>query len=269
MHRLFQADRWLPFLHSIADEADRIALGYFRSPGLVVETKANSSPVTAADLGIEDSAREILRRKHPELGVLGEERGEAEGSSGARLIIDPIDATKNFIRGIPIFATLLAIEDDGEVAAGVISAPALETRWHAARGVGAFRGDRRLRVSSVPTLEEAQIFHAGLKDDAGAILSERWAALFRRARRTRGFGDFYQHVLVAEGAGEMAYDPILKPWDAAALHVLVEEAGGRVSSVGGERSIYAGSLISSNGLVHDEVLRLLDAGAPAARAPAG
>jgi histidinol-phosphatase len=251
------ADPWLPFLHEIADEADRIALSHFRSADLRVSTKSNSSPVTAADLSIEESARALLRRKHPELGVLGEEHGEAEGSSGLRLIIDPIDSTKNFIRGIPVFATLLAIEESGEITAGVVSSPALRTRWHAARGQGAFRDDRRLRVSAVPTLEASQLFHGGLKDDTGAILSKRWADVFRRAGRTRGFGDFYQHVLVAEGAGEMAFDPSLAPWDMAPLVVLVEEAGGRVSSVEGDRSIYGGTLISSNGLVHEEVLRLL------------
>ncbi|MFO7653614.1 MAG: inositol monophosphatase family protein [Candidatus Krumholzibacteriia bacterium] len=251
------AERWLPFLDGIADQADSIALRHFRARDLRVATKPDASPVTEADEAIEAAARTIVRLRHPELGVLGEEAGDEPGPTAARLIIDPIDGTANFIRGIPIFATLLAIEEDGEVTAGLVSAPALGVRWQAARGHGAYRGDRRLQVSSVAKLEDAQLFHADLRDAAGTFLPPEWAALYRRGRRTRGFGDFYQHLLVAEGCGELALDPIVKPWDVAPLVVIVEEAGGRVTALTGERSLQAGSLVSSNGLVHDEALALL------------
>lgn len=248
---------WLGFLDEIADRADQIALGRFRAQDLHVREKPNLGPVSEADLAIEAAAREIARRRHPELGVLGEEEGESAGRDETRLIIDPIDATRNFVRGIPIFATLLAIEVQGEVVASVVSAPALGTRWNAARGSGAFCGSRRLRVSEVSKLERAQVFHGSLGGAEAARTPPGVQELLRRSARQRGFGDFYQHVLVAEGAGEIAIDPIVAPWDVAALVVLVEEAGGRATSLAGERSIRAGSLVSSNSLLHAEALAAL------------
>lgn len=246
---------WLPFLLGLADAADEIALRYFRARELEVSSKSDATPVTAADLEIEARLREMTQEAHPELGVLGEEYGESDAGSDARLILDPIDATANFARGIPIFATLLAIEAQGEVVAGVISAPALGERWQAARGAGAKRGGQPIGVSSVKNLSEAQVFHGSLGGVEAASAPAGLRTLAEAARRDRGFGDFYQHVLVAQGAGEIAADPEqLKPWDIAPLQVLVEEAGGRATSVGGERSIYAGSLISSNGALHEAAL---------------
>ena len=250
---------WLPFLTDLADGADELALRWFRAAGLRVEEKPDLSPVTAADRAIEAMARKQLRQAHPELGVLGEEEGEAAGTAQARLIIDPIDGTRNFVRGIPVFATLLAIEHGGEVVAGVASAPALGARWHAARGGGAFRDGRRIGVSRITALERALLFHGNLgPGEAGPP----WgiAGLIARVERTRGFGDFYQHMLVAEGAGEIALDPVMQPWDIAALQVIVEEAGGRATSLGGERSIYKGSLVTSNGPLHESALRVLAQG---------
>lgn len=255
--RVNTPERRLEFLHQLADEADSIALRHFRSSGLRVDRKADASPVTEADREIEAMVRRRTRSHYPHFGILGEEEGALEGSSETRLILDPIDATRNFMRGIPVFATLLAIEESGEVIAGVVSAPALGTRWHAARGRGAFRGERRLHVSAVGSIREALLFHGGLKDASGATLGGGWSALFSGAGRTRGFGDFYQHVLVAEGAGELAYDPRVKAWDIAPLILLVEEAGGRATSVTGERGPGAGSLVTSNGTIHDEALSLL------------
>lgn len=252
------AVNWLPLLQEIADRADVIALRLFRSAQIKVDEKPDLSPVTEADRQIEDAARAVVRERSPELGVFGEEEGETDGREDRRLIIDPIDATRNFIRGIPVFATLLAIEDHGEIVAGVVSAPALQTRWSAARGYGAFCGERRLTVSTIEHTHEAQIFHgdiAGNSEDApppGAL------ALLRSAHRTRGFGDFYQHLLVAEGAGELAIDPVVHPWDVAALQVIVEEAGGRATGFSGERSIYEGSLLTSNGLLHRAALDTLN-----------
>ncbi|HET7296979.1 MAG TPA: inositol monophosphatase family protein, partial [Gemmatimonadales bacterium] len=157
---------WLPFLTELADRADALSLRWFRSSELGVREKADSSPVTEADNAIETMARALARERHPELGVLGEEQGDV-GATGARLIIDPIDGTRNFVRGIPVFATLLAIEISGEVVAGVASAPALRGRWRAARGAGAFRDDRRLRVSRTRSLADALVLHGNLGSAEG------------------------------------------------------------------------------------------------------
>ena len=247
---------WLPFLAEIADAADAIALRYFGARDLRVEQKPDRTPVSEADLAIEEEARRLAAQRHPELGIFGEEQGET-GDAGSRLVIDPIDATRNFVRGIPVFATLLAVEVDGEIAAGLVSAPALGTRWTAARGSGSWRGSHRLRVSSIGELSRAQLFHGSLGGAEGTDRTPGILELAAATQRQRGFGDFYQHCLVAEGAGEIAFDPITEPWDAAALVVLVEEAGGRATSLAGERTIYGRSLVSTNGLLHDTALRAL------------
>lgn len=249
---------WLPFLTELADRADVLALRWFRSAGLAVHEKADASPVTEADRAIETMARTLARERHPELGILGEELGEAgaPGAAGTRLIIDPIDGTRNFVRGIPVFATLLAIEESREVVAGVASAPALRARWIAARGAGAFRDDRRLRVSRIRSLADALVLHGNLGSGEGGAPAGI-ATLLGQAGHTRGFGDFYQHVLVAEGAGDVAIDPVMHAWDIAALQVIVEEAGGRATGLDGERSVYATSLVTSNGALHEAALGAL------------
>jgi histidinol-phosphatase len=249
--------RWLTLLADIADRADAIALRHFRRADLRVEEKPDLSPVTEADRAIEAAARALVRQRHPELAILGEEEGGQAGADGApRLIIDPIDGTRNYVRGIPVFGTLLAVEENGEIVAGLASAPALRTRWHAARGAGAFEGDRRLRVSAVRELRHALAFHGSL-GRGEAPPPPALHRLLGRVDRTRGFGDFYQHVLVAQGAGEIAVDPELKPWDVAALIVIVEEAGGRATSMRGVRGIDEGSLVTSNGLLHEAALTAL------------
>jgi len=252
-------ERWLALLHEIADRADELALRGFRSPRLQVEEKPDHSPVSEVVKAIEAMARELARECHPGLGVFGEEQGDDPGTAGARLIVDPIDGTVSFVRGIPVFGTLLAVEAEGEVVAGVASAPALGARWHAARGSGAFSGTRRLRVSEVGDLRQAMLFHCDL-GSGGQGPPPGIMQLLRHVNRTRGLGDFYQHVLVAEGAGEIAIDRVVHPWDIAALQVIVEEAGGRATGLGGDRSIYAGTLVSSNGLVHDAALAVLRGG---------
>jgi histidinol-phosphatase len=248
---------WLPLLHEIAEQADAIALRHFLARGLRVDVKADMSPVTEADRAIEAAARTAIRARHPALGVLGEEAGDAAGSADTRLIIDPIDGTRNFVRGIPVFATLLAVEEAGTVVAGVVSAPALGRRWHAARGAGAFCGNRRLAVSTIAQLNHAQLFHGSVGGRGEGNPLPSLLTFAQRVERTRGFGDFFQHVLVAEGAGEIAVDPVVQPWDIAALMVLVEEAGGRCTSLAGERTIYGGSLVTTNGTLHEAALREL------------
>lgn len=248
---------WLPLLHEAADLADAVALRHFRSAGLKVDAKGDDSPVTVADRGIEAAIRRLVRARHPELGVLGEEEGEEREGGGTRLIIDPIDGTRNFVRGVPVFATLLAIEVDAVIEAGLVSAPALGQRWHAARGAGAWNGARRLAVSTVSDLPQAHLFHGSVGGQGEGNPLPGLLALAGRVERTRGFGDFYQHVLVAEGAGEIAVDPVVRPWDIAALQVLVEEAGGRATTLAGSRDIDGGSLVSSNGRLHDAALAIL------------
>ena len=190
---------WLPFLTDLADEADAIAMRYFRAGDLHIDSKPDRSLVTQADLEVETAIRRTTAARHPELGIFGEEQEEVGHNAPRRLIVDPIDATANFARGIPIFATLLAIEDEGEIVAGFVSAPALHQRWHAARGHGAFSGDRRIRVSAVKTLADAQIFHGSLAGQEAVPGTAKLPGLLAKSWRQRGVGDFYQHMLVAEG----------------------------------------------------------------------
>jgi histidinol-phosphatase len=254
--RAMTAAEALAFLVELADLADPIALHWFRSADLHVEQKPDLTPVTEADRRIELEVREHAARRHPGLEVFGEELGGA-GGGGVRLIVDPIDGTRNFVRGIPIFATLLALEQDGEIRAGLVSAPALRTRWGAARGCGAFENGRRIRVSGVRELARAQLFHGSLSGDEAGESAPRILALARATARQRGFGDFYQHVLVASGCGELAFDHGLRAWDVAPLFVLLEEAGGRITGLGGERSLEARTFATSNGWLHDQALALL------------
>jgi histidinol-phosphatase len=248
---------WLPLLHDAADLADAIALRHFRSAALRVDAKGDDSPVTVADRSIEESVRRLVRSRRPDLGVFGEEGGETGAGRASRLIVDPIDGTRSFVRGVPIFATLLAVETEGTVEAGVVSAPALGQRWHAARGAGAWNGDRRLAVSAIADLAHAHLFHGSVGGHGEGNPLPALLSLAGRVERTRGFGDFYQHVLVAEGAGEIAVDPIVRPWDIAPLQVLVEEAGGSATTLDGQRDIRGGSLVSSNGRLHEAALALL------------
>jgi histidinol-phosphatase len=256
------SERWLPFLARIADAADPIALRLFRAGDLRVERKPDLTPVTEADRAIEAAARRLARTHDPNLGVEGEEEGATSGRSDARLLIDPIDGTRNFVRGIPIFATLLAIEEEDEVVAGLVSAPALGERWSAARGRGAFRGGRRLCVSAVGRLADATLFHGDLAPREGADLPPGFHALARQVERTRGLGDFWQHLLVAEGCGEVAVDPTVRAWDVAPLVLIAEEAGGQWTTLAGERSLRGGSLVTTNGRLHETALRVLMAADP-------
>src|SRR4029077_13522926 len=229
----------------LADISDRITLRSFRGT-FSVRTKDDRTPVSDVDEAVERAIRDRLNRERPEDAIVGEEFG-TRGDSPRRWIIDPIDATKNYIRGIPVFATLIAL--DGEV--GGVSAPALNRRWWATRGEGAVCDGRAIRVSSVNRLEDAQVGYDSITDFADA---DRFLALLRRCGRSRGFGDFWIHMLVAEGAIEIAAEPKVAWWDMAAVQVIVEEAGGRFTSFSGEPRADGGSAISSNGALHDAAL---------------
>ena len=249
-------------LKAIAEEADAIAMRYFRTGDLRIDRKGDGTAVTQADRAVEEMARAKVGASGLALDVLGEEMGgvsanSANTSGRARMIIDPIDGTEEFSRGIPTFGTLMGIESNGEIVAGFASAPALSTRWWAYRGEGAYRDGRRLRVSEVSSLSKAMVFTTGTGPSKNAEDQTRIRRLLDASRNTRSFGGFWQHMLVAEGAIEAALDWTSKPWDLAPLGIIVEEAGGRSTNLHGERSIYSGQLLSTNGKIHDEVLKLL------------
>ncbi len=233
---------------TLADISDRITLTHFRG-SFAVRTKKDQTPVTEVDEAVERAIRERLDRDRPDDAIIGEEFGE-RGESPRRWIIDPIDATRNYIRGIPVFATLIAL--DGEV--GVVSAPALNRRWWASRGDGAFCDGNRIHVSKVDRFADAQI---GYDSVADFTPPESFLGLVQKCGRARGFGDFWIHMLVAEGATEIAIEPKVAWWDMAALQIVVEEAGGRFTAFDGQPRADRGSGVSSNGLLHDAVLEAL------------
>ena len=240
----------------LADIADRITLAAFRGESIRVESKADHTPVTDADRGTERALRDRLAEMRPGDAVVGEEYG-VQGDAPRRWYLDPIDGTKNFVRRIPVFATLIGLEEDGVMVAGVCSAPALGMRWWASRGEGAYANGRRVEVSGVDRLDEAQLSYDSVPGFEEHGLGAQFLALARRCQRTRGFGDFWSHMLVAEGAIEFAVEPEVKPWDLAPLQVIVEEAGGRFTDLAGAARIDGGSAVSSNGLLHDAVLAAL------------
>jgi histidinol-phosphatase len=246
----------LAFALELADLADRVTLEHFRSPGLQVEAKADLTPVTAADRMTEEVLRDAIARGRPGEAIFGEEFGSG-GDGSARWILDPIDATRNYVRGIAVYATLIALEREGEVVVGVVSAPALRSRWWAARGEGAFADGRPISVSRVDRLEESTFSHGSARSFEERGIGPAFRALSRRAGAERGFGDFWQHMLVAEGRIEFAIDPFVEVWDLAAVKVIVEEAGGRFTDLSGAARIDGGSGITSNGILHEEIVAAL------------
>jgi histidinol-phosphatase len=251
-----------PLLTHIADEADKMAMRYFRTAELQVDRKRDGTLVTQVDRGIEEMARAAVALSGAAIDVLGEEMGghgvESANTSGrARLIIDPIDGTEEFSRGIPTFGTLLAVEKEGEIVAVMASAPALHSRWWAYRGQGAFRDGQQIHVSNVPRLGEAMIFTTGTSPKKNGTQRDSLRRLADAARSGRAMGGFWQHMLVAEGAIDVAVDLTAMPWDLGPGQIIVEEAGGKSTNLLGERSIYTSALVGTNGKFHDEVLKLL------------
>jgi histidinol-phosphatase len=263
----------LRFALGLADEADEISMRYYRGE-LGTEAKADGSLVTLADREVEAHLRQRIGERFPEHDILGEEQGftpalskAVSGGGGgggeARWILDPIDGTHGFARNLPVWATLIAFESGGQVEVGVASAPALGTRWWAGRRLGAYRGDlgvkgragTRIRASEVAELEGAQLLYGsyGLTIDAWPGAD----ALLRSVWRSRGLGDFWGHCLVADGSAEAMLEATCSPWDLAALIVIVEEAGGRMTDDDGQAAYDAGRAITSNGRLHDAVLAAL------------
>jgi histidinol-phosphatase len=258
-----ELDAWLELAQSACDEADGIARQVFRRD-LEISTKPDRTFVTQADTAIERAIRERIRAAYPDHGLVGEEYGTEDGQSATRWYIDPIDGTHNFIRGVPLFGTLLGVERDGELQAAVLSAPALRERWWARRGGGAWARSadeavqRRIHVSRVAALADAQLLYGSGHDIEVSGRVPGFRALLGDVWRERGFGDFWGYALLAEGAAEAMVEVELWPWDAAAPMVLIEEAGGRVTDLDGRRAIDTGTFLATNGLLHDEVLRRLN-----------
>jgi len=249
----------LRLAHELADAADAITMRRFLAGDLQVETKPDLSPVSDADRAVEQAVRELIGKARPGDAVVGEEYGET-GSGARSWMIDPIDGTKNFVRGVPVWATLIALLEHGRVVVGVVSAPALGRRWWAARGEGAWTGPglasaRRCRVSSVRDLADASLSFSSLYgwEEKGRL--DAFLDLTRTVWRTRAYGDFWSHVMVAEGSVDVSAEPELSPWDMAAITVIVEEAGGTWSALSGAADVAGGSMVCTNGLLHDEVLK--------------
>ena len=251
----------LRFAHVLADDADAQTMQRFRARDLRVETKADASPVTDADRVTEEAIRRTLSRARPRDAFLGEELG-ADGWGARRWVVDPIDGTSNYLRGVPVWATLIALMVDDDVMAGVVSAPALGRRWWAARGTGAWTGKSlaaasRCRVSDVDKLAEASLSYSSLTgwEEVGRL--DGFLNLTRACWRTRAFGDFWSYMLLADGAVDIASEPELALHDMAAPAVIVDEAGGRFTDLTGKPGPLGGDALATNGRLHDDVLALI------------
>lgn len=251
----------LRLAHVMADAADNLTMRRFKAVDLKVETKPDLTPVSDADQTVEEAIRGTLRRARPRDAVVGEEFGNT-GWGARSWVVDPIDGTKNYVRGVPVWATLIALMDHGKVVVGLVSAPALGRRWWAAKDGGSWTGKSltkasRMRVSQITNLSDASFSYSsfGGWEEQGKL--DNFLDLSRSCWRTRAYGDFWSHMMVAEGAVDLAAEPSLSPWDIAALTIIVEEAGGIWSSLDGSTSLEAGSLVCTNGLLHDEVLKKL------------
>ena len=255
----------LRFAHVLADHADSVTLDRFKALDLKIDTKPDLTPVSDADKAVEELLRNDLQRARPRDAVMGEEYGST-GHGPRRWVIDPIDGTKNYIRGVPVWATLIALMELGpngdQPVVGMVSAPALGRRWWAAKGVGAFTGRgltkaTRMQVSDVSRLEDASFAYSSLtgweeRDRLGAFLD-----LSRSCWRTRAYGDFWPYMMVAEGSVDICAEPELSIWDMAANCVIVEEAGGRFTGLDGIPGVHGGNAVASNGLLHGELLQRL------------
>ncbi|KUP96565.1 histidinol-phosphatase [Thermobifida cellulosilytica] len=254
----------LRLAHVLADAADDLSLRHFRSLDLKIDTKPDLTPVTEADRAVEETLRSVLSRARPRDAVLGEEYGRT-GRSSRCWVLDPIDGTKNYVRGVPVWATLIALLEGNEPVVGVVSAPALQRRWWASKGGGAWTGRSltkatRCRVSAVSRLEDASLSFSSLTGWEEQKRLDYFLDLTRSVWRTRAYGDFWSHVMVAEGAVDISMEPELSLWDAAPLPLILEEAGGRATDLRGGPFTDGGPLVCSNGVLHDAVLTQLNGG---------
>ena len=249
----------LRLAHVIADSVDGLTTDRFRAADLQVDTKPDLTPVTDADLAAERLVRSQLKRTRPRDAVVGEEMDDT-GHGPRRWVVDPIDGTKNFVRGVPVWATLIALVVDDSPVLGVVSAPALSRRWWAATGSGAWSGRslsaaHRLRVSQIARVEDASLSYSSLSGWEDDDRLHTFLNLTRRCWRTRAYGDFWSYMMVAEGAVDIACEPELSLHDMAALVPIVNEAGGIFTSLDGAPGPWGGSALASNGLLHDDLVR--------------
>ena len=251
----------LRLAHVLADDADSLTMSRFKALDLHVMSKPDLTPVTDADKDVEEGIRRTLSRVRSRDSVLGEEQGTT-GTSSRQWIVDPIDGTKNFVRGVPVWATLIALAVDGEVVVGVVSAPQLNRRWWASKGGGAWTGKNLLKatrceVSDVRRLEDASFSYSSLSgwEERGQL--DDFIQLSRRVWRTRAYGDFWSYMLLAEGAVDIAAEPELELYDMAALDIIVREAGGTFTSLAGENGPWGGNAVATNGHLHDAALAFL------------
>ena len=247
----------------MADQADALTMDRFGARDLNVDTKPDLTPVTDADRSVETALRETLSQQRPDDPVLGEEFGGTTAFAGRQWVIDPIDGTKNFVRGVPVWATLIALLRDGVPAVGVVSAPALQRRWWAGAGEGAFASfaggsPRRVSVSSVGDLESASLSFSSLSGWAKLGQRDRFIELTDAVWRVRAYGDFLSYCLLAEGAVDIAAEPEVSLWDLAPLDIVVREAGGAFTSLDGTAGPHGGSAVATNGLLHEAVLARLN-----------
>jgi histidinol-phosphatase len=255
----------LRLAHVLADNADSQSMDRFLAVDLQVSTKPDMTYVTDSDHAVEDTIRRTLHNARTRDMVLGEEQGEEEGSTGShdrRWIIDPIDGTSNFVRGVPVWATLIALEDAGEIVSACVSAPALGRRWWASKGGGAFTGkslmsSRQIHVSNVSELDNAYFSYSSLSgwEEIGKL--DAFVALTRRCWRTRAYGDFWSYMMLAEGSVDIAAEPELKLWDMAAVDVIVREAGGTFTSLAGKPGPWGANAIATNTRLHDAAMAYL------------
>jgi histidinol-phosphatase len=251
----------LRLAHLLADDADSLTEARFKALDLHVMTKPDLTPVTDADNAVEEGIRRTLSRVRSRDAVTGEEQGTS-GHSQRRWIVDPIDGTKNFVRGVPVWATLIALAVDEEVVLSVVSAPQLQRRWWASTGGGAWTGRSLMKatkceVSDVRRLEDASLSYSSLSGWEDRGLGEDFLALMRRCWRTRAYGDFWSYMLVAEGAVDLAAEPDLHVYDMAALDIIVREAGGRFTSLDGADGPWGGSALASNAHLHEAALSFI------------
>lgn len=251
----------LRLAHVIADQVDALTMAKFKSMDFTVETKPDLTPVTDVDRAAEDLVRALLGRHRSRDSVIGEERGTT-GHGQRRWVIDPIDGTKNFVRGVPVWATLIGLMDGDDVVAGLVSAPALQKRWWAATGSGAWSGRSlsaasAIHVSTVADVPNASLSYSSLGGWGERGLFEPFLSLMLTCWRTRGYGDFWNYMLLAEGAVDIAAEPELNLWDIAALLPIVREAGGRVTGVDGGDPLTELSAVATNGHLHEQVLEAL------------
>ncbi len=249
-------DRELEAAIEIAESAGRLTLEHFGT-ALAVEKKADESPVTIADRGAEELIRKRLGEVFPDDGQLGEEFGEKTGTSGRRWIIDPIDGTQSFIRGVPLYGVLVGLEDQGRCVAGAMCLPRLSETYWAAEGGAAYRNGAVVRVDDATPLSDATLLSSDIKHEQFGNRHEDFDRLVRRVGRYRGWGDCYGYALLISGRAQIMLDPLLNPWDIAAILPILEAAGGRFVGWNGEQGIHAGSGIGTTGALHEEVCQVL------------